>query len=1036
MFYFYLKNWCEKIHYTVVSKIEKNIDKIENQLLETRIDKLKNYQIFKDGITIVKWKGEILINDISNVPNKKFLVIDNETGVFLLYRNNNHLKIKKLANYNFYTREKKDEILKKGIKDVVVDIDYIDYFNFKRFKNIKNKFNGESIIKNNKFIEKIIKSKNGIPLFIIKINIPNREFMKTMINKKLFYILYIYYFGFILYFLFVKEKRLYILSCLLIIKIVQLFFHTGKIIYFFFPIDSLLGIISWVIILYLIFKLAEKKLIVFIFNIFYGFLFLLYFFKYRFQYFEKLYNIYPFLLIISSFLFLVIMEYLGNKSKKLKLILFLILLVFINIILYEHYFEVNQEKYLSYSIKKIDSVVKERDKIIKKILNDYNQTRIKKRYNNDLNIVALSIFEKFVQYNTGHIFPSILIIGEDRKILSYFSLSTPLPEIPTEFFDEERIAGETFFRVRNFKLYIKYYRKMIHFNNKKIKIIVFFIKDQLKLIRETIKDNKIYIYNKNLRIYHMDGRIHYKLIKRDKKLFLIKIKDKILKGIFHNSENQQFFIGFRRKDIFYYYSDFILISIIIFLSFLIIYFFKFFRKHIHYSSFKVNFFIISLPLILSVIFQVLFVNFFMITNNYIIDKENKSKARILKNTIPFLSELNFNDKELCFYLHKISDMEILLFEGKKLEFFSGVLNGYKINTIPYDIYIHLIKDKNGLYVKKINDSVNICFFTKPEWDKRFFGVIFKNNQSNSPIYLQFFNKSIFYSTIIFFLAIILSMLFSSKFKEGINKIIEGLNHIKEGEIKSIEYDDSGEIGEVVKSFNKMVDNIRQQRLIIKDLTEKEALLKVARRVAHEIKNPLTPIKLNIEYLNSLKDSDREEFENSFSDLMNSTIKEINKLEKVVKDFLNFSKEGVPPLYNFNINEFIKNVVLLFKGTEVDFEIEEKEKISVYANEDYLETAIKNLIINSIEAMDEIKKIKITIGRINDKKCEIRIRDYGKGIPENDMNNIFKSGFSTKRGSGLGLSIVKEIIEKINGEIKILSWKDEGTLAIIRLLEGE
>jgi signal transduction histidine kinase len=1035
--FLYLKREYGRIQYTTIDKIEKKLNKIEEKLLKTRIYDLKNYQIF-DNKTIKIWKGEILINDISKIPNKRFFIIDNETGIFLLFKNNNHLKIIKLANYNFYTQEKNNEILKMGMEEVGINIDYIDFFNFEKQEKVKYNFKNKSIIKGKYSIKKIVKSKKGLPLIIIKTEKPDKTFIIKKTGEKLFYLLYIYYFISIFYFIFIiKGNESYLFFYLLILKIIQLFFYRGDIIYFFLPINSIIGVLSWLILLYMFYEILKKRFFIFIFNIFYSLLLLLYFFRYRFQFFEKIYNIYPCLFIISSFLILLFIEFKDKKRKKSKIIVSLIFLIFINIFFYEYYFKINQEKYLDYSIKKIDKIVIEKDRIIKDILKDYNFEIIKKSFNNDFNIVALSIFEKFVQHKIGHILPSILIMGKDENILSYFSLSAPLPDIPIEFFKENYTVGETFFKVRNFKLYIKYYRKIIVVeNDKKIKIIVFFIKDKLKLIKDTLINKNRYIYNKYLAIYHLDAGVHYKLLKRDKKLFLIKIKDKIMKGVFYNNENEQYFIGFPIKDFFYYYSDIILISLIIFLSFSIIYFLKYFRKQIHYSSFKVNFFIISLPLILSIVFQILFVNFFVISNNYIISKENKNKAEILKKTIPFLSELNFNDKELCFYLHKISNMEILLFEGKKLKFFSGILNGYNFNTIPYEIYYSLKKDKRGMYVRKINDLINIYFFTKPEWKNKFFGVFLRNNQSNSSVYIKFFNKSIFYSTIILFLVILVSMLFSSKFKEGINKIIEGLNLIKEGEIKSIEYDDSGEIGEVVKSFNKMVDNIKEQRLIIKDLTEKEALLKVARRVAHEIKNPLTPIKLNIEYLNSLKNSDKEEFENSFSELMSSTINEINKLEKVVKDFLNFSKEGVPPLYNFNINEFIKNIVLIFKGTEVAFEIEGEEEIFVYANEDYLETAIKNLIINAIEAMDRIKKIKITIGKTKNKKCEIKIRDYGKGISDDEIDNIFKSGFSTKRGSGLGLSIVREIIEKLNGEIKILSWKDEGTLAIIKLLEGE
>ncbi len=1011
--------------YKILKKIENRFNKVKRFLKNTPVKELENYEIFKDNL-IKKWKGEILLNNIKILPENRFCIIDNETGIFLVLRQTNVLKILKLADYDFYTHRKDKEILKKGFEEETVDVEYIDYFRIKSKNGYKNGF-----IKNNKkILIKKIKGDGNIPLLIVKIKRENNYDINKRLKKKLFYLLYIYYFLFLFYYIiFNKNSKKNLLLVLLIIKIGQFFFYNGNPLEYFVSSNSVLNSLTWFILLIILYKISGKNIFLFYIDSIYGLFIMFNLYKYGLNGSFTSYEIYFYLFIVSLLLFYLFSEFISGKRKKIKFTIFIIVLVAFNFFIYEFYFNRYQVKYLDSIIKKMDMILVRKNIKIKKILKDYNSDMIEKQYNNNYNDVALSIFEKFIEDKTGYILPSIIIF-EGKKIISYFSLSTPLPEIPKSVLSGDDNYGESFFKVKNFSLDVDYYKKII--DDKKTKIIVFFIKDYLKLLKESSKSKNE--YGKYFLIYRIDSMRNYKLLKRRGKLFIVDIKSKKIKGLFYNIYNRQYFLGFPVKDFYYYNTDFIIISIIILLSFFLVSFFKYFIKKVHYSSFKVNFFIISIPLILSIIFQILFVNFFTISQETTIERENKNKVEILKRTIPFLLETGFNDKELCFYLYKISDMEILLFADKKLKFFSGILD-YKINTVPYDVY-NSLKNESGVYIKKINEYINIYFIKNKKDSNKYFGVVSKTDKKNSLVYLELFNKSMFYSTIVLIFAIFFSMIFSRKFKEGIGKIIQGLNLIKEGEIKTIEYDDSGEIGEIVVSFNKMVDNIKRQRDIIKDLTEKEALLKVARRVAHEIKNPLTPIKLNIEYLNSLKDTDSEEFEKSFSELMSSTIGEINKLEKVVKDFLNFSKEGLPPLYNFNLNDFLKKIVLIFKGTEVEFEFESEGDLIVYANEEYLETAVKNIIINSIEAIEEEKKIKISTRLDEGGFCELKIRDYGKGISSEEIDNIFKSGFSTKRGSGLGLSIVKEMIEKLRGEIKILSWKNEGTLVIIKLLKGE
>jgi len=1026
------KKHINNLEISLIKKIENNFNKLKIKLKTSQNDDI-NKEYWKNG-KIIKWKGEILGYDIEKLPQNQFFLINNDKGVFLGHRENSVVKYIKILNYDIYTYKVSEEKLLSNIKHKnLIDIEYIDISDTKLQQFLLKNFDRK--IKEEKNQTKaIIKNEKQRILILVKIENLGKKLQQNIFNKKIYNYLYLYFFALIIiWFIVYRKIDLTLLFFLIPLKLIQLLFLSDtNILSFIFPYDSFLGALSWLIILTII-LLKTKHFISFIVSTLYSLIFLNIFFNKKLPVTTKTVNLIPILILISFFLTICILI----KFKTKKYILLFLFIIIISLLFFLFY-EINtisaQNQNIENSIKQIKTKNKNFIKHIKNTINLIDKKSIKELTKSKNS--SLILFEKFFMYKIiNRKLPSIAFF-ESEKVISYFSLVTPLPQIPENILKKTKNKWNSEledFTVRGFKLKVDCFHRKFKINDKIYKILIFFKSDIIESANNVInikKKNKLIA--KHITVLKIKPNNTLKRLQRKGKYFTILKDENRLRGVFFNLKNEQFFVGFPKKNIFYYTADFIRINSIFWISLIIsMFFYK--RKTLWSSSvFRINSVIAIIPITLSIVLQVTSINFLKHYNQINIKKQNIEKADYLKKISSVLNKNRYTPKEICFYLHNISSKTIIFYENRKLNFFSGPLD-IQTQTIPYEISrLFNYKSLTSSFYKNNNES--IYFFYLNNKDK-IFAILFNQRNANNIAYLNFINNSLFYSFIITILAILTGFLLTSKIKAGISKIIKGLNSVKDGRLQEIGTDKSGEIKDIIQSFNLMVSNIKTQRQRIKDLTEKEALLKIARKAAHEIKNPLTPTKLNIEHLYSLWKTDKKEFEKQFEKIMKATIDEIKTMENVVKDFLNFSKIGKPPLKTVNIYQFFLKIINIFKGTGIDFTLEGKKNIYALTNETYLETVIKNIILNSIEAMEKNKKIDIKL-KSSEEFCEIYIRDYGKGIKKNNLEKIFKSGFSTKKGSGLGLSIVKEIISKLDGKLSILSWENEGTMVIIKIKKGE
>jgi two-component system, NtrC family, nitrogen regulation sensor histidine kinase NtrY len=245
-----------------------------------------------------------------------------------------------------------------------------------------------------------------------------------------------------------------------------------------------------------------------------------------------------------------------------------------------------------------------------------------------------------------------------------------------------------------------------------------------------------------------------------------------------------------------------------------------------------------------------------------------------------------------------------------------------------------------------------------------------------------------------------------------------------------------EIAGLVDEYNRMVRELVKSVEMLSRSERESAWREMAKQVAHEIKNPLTPMKLSVQHLLRSWNDNRENFDEFLEKVTRTLIEQIDNLSFIASEFSNFAK--MPKAHNEEINivHKLKTTMNLFTNTEnVDFVLEYvSDHICVMADKEQLSRVFINLIKNAIQSIPENRQGKISISLVlNGNWVRISITDNGKGIPDELQGKLFTPSFTTKTsGMGLGLSIVKNIIESFSGNITFKTKVNQGTTFILEL----
>ncbi len=352
----------------------------------------------------------------------------------------------------------------------------------------------------------------------------------------------------------------------------------------------------------------------------------------------------------------------------------------------------------------------------------------------------------------------------------------------------------------------------------------------------------------------------------------------------------------------------------------------------------------------------------------------------------------------------------------------------KLNNF-IDTYLYISKDIQPKLIQYLNDT---------EQAVNFYYTV-ENNRTG--IKITFAIIYIIVVAMLLFLTIVLAITFAGRLTKPIVNLISASQNISAGQLDSkvpeIESDD--EIKTLNKNFNNMIERLKKQQDKLLSAERYSAWETVARKLAHEIKNPLTPIQLSIDRLKEKYSEQLNDKKGEFNKYLETINRQIKDIEKMVNEFSDFARMPQPILKKINILETIKRAVDFYKlsqkGLKLNFNNKSNNILFIKGDSEQLYRVFINLIKNSIEAIDTKKqkhaklqgKIDLEI-MLDNEYIVIKMLDNGTGF--NDIKNITKPYFTTKKdGTGLGLPIVTKIINEHNGEINFVKHSDGAEINI-------
>ncbi len=315
-------------------------------------------------------------------------------------------------------------------------------------------------------------------------------------------------------------------------------------------------------------------------------------------------------------------------------------------------------------------------------------------------------------------------------------------------------------------------------------------------------------------------------------------------------------------------------------------------------------------------------------------------------------------------------------------------------------YMPLVLENGDLYI------LNVPYFTQ-------------NDELNIDIVIM-----VIIATNIAIMIMVLAFVLSGIIAERVMKPLQLVNNKLKamrigGKNEKIEYHRKDEIGSLVKEYNEMVEKLEDSINQLAKSERETAWREMARQIAHEVKNPLTPMKLNIQFLlRSLQIEDPVEFKKRFKEISGVLIEQIDNMASIASAFSDFSKISVSRNEIFSISDMMENCVTLFENNVAHWECDIESGIRIFAGKEQIHRVLVNVLKNAEQSIPEGREGKISVTlKQQGTEVEIRIRDNGTGIPAEICDKIFEPNFTTKNsGTGLGLAISRRIVESMGGKI--------------------
>jgi len=292
--------------------------------------------------------------------------------------------------------------------------------------------------------------------------------------------------------------------------------------------------------------------------------------------------------------------------------------------------------------------------------------------------------------------------------------------------------------------------------------------------------------------------------------------------------------------------------------------------------------------------------------------------------------------------------------------------------------------------------------------------------------------------LLFAFAIFITFIISNRITKPLQLIQERLGKIKLGKRNElIEWDRDDEIGALVKEYNRMVEELSESAALLARSERESAWREMAKQVAHEIKNPLTPMKLSVQHLQRAWREKSPNLDAIMNQVANTMVEQIDSLSNIATEFSNFAKMPKANNERVDLGAILRNVVALYGENDsatITYYEHQPSGYFVLGDKEQLIRVFSNLLKNGIQAIPEDTKGHIHVELKKESgKIICSVKDNGTGIAESEMSRIFTPNFTTKTGGmGLGLAMVKSIIEQAGGTVWFTSKINDGAVFYVSL----
>ena len=375
----------------------------------------------------------------------------------------------------------------------------------------------------------------------------------------------------------------------------------------------------------------------------------------------------------------------------------------------------------------------------------------------------------------------------------------------------------------------------------------------------------------------------------------------------------------------------------------------------------------------------------------------------------------------------VYDMANQIYNSKDQYYKAGLFN----NKLDPEVYYEMnyLSYREYLTQEKIDNFIYDAYYKKINLNGREF-ILGVNDAFNkvrltfSVIDIDVFLFGIYsFATLII---ILLSTMLANRISAPIRKLTNATSAVAHGDLNvEIQNREIGEIKDLITGFNMMTKELKKNQVELAELERENAWKEMAKQVAHEIKNPLTPMKLAVQQLIVSYRDKRDNFDNIFEKVSTTILSQIENLSTIASEFSRFARMpnynleeiDLIPIINDTLNLFIEERIKIKFNTEIDEAIIEGDKSQV-------RRMFINLIRNSIQA--GAKNVEI-INQYEQDHFIITVSDDGGGIPEQVRSKIFEANFTTKvKGMGIGLKLTKRFLEGIKGNIRLVESGENGT----------